>query len=167
MIMRWNIFIGGKSWGSSLLLKSGILGLGILGVLWTGWPQPLKGDRDLAWSPVGFSKANILQEVPDVLHSVTVVSPEEPLKTFPKDRKAVKLQAVPSALLMDLNSSSRRELETLPGIGITLANRIVAYRDEHGFFLQINDLTNVSGIGKKRLQQLKPFVTVHSRARPS
>jgi competence protein ComEA len=54
------------------------------------------------------------------------------------------------------------ELETLPGIGVVLAERIVAYRSIHGAFRQINDLANVSGIGEKRLRRLEPFVTVQA-----
>ena len=65
-------------------------------------------------------------------------------------------------LLVDLNGSSRMELETLPGIGMVLADRIVAYRSIHGAFRQIKDLVNVSGIGEKRLRRLEPLVTVQA-----
>ena len=54
------------------------------------------------------------------------------------------------------------ELETLPGIGMVLADRIVSYRATHGEFKQIDDLVKVSGIGEKRIKGLEPFVTVQS-----
>ena len=61
---------------------------------------------------------------------------------------------------IDLNSATMEELMALPGIGETYANRIVEYRKEHGLFLSVNDLENVPGIGKKRLESLAEFITV-------
>jgi competence protein ComEA len=63
-------------------------------------------------------------------------------------------------MLVDLNGSSRMELEALPGIGMVLADRIVSYRSTYGGFQRVGDLVNVSGIGEKRLKRLEPFVTV-------
>ena len=62
--------------------------------------------------------------------------------------------------MIDLNLGSRLELESLPGIGGKLAGRIVSYRSIHGTFKRVDDVMQVSGIGKKRLQRLEPFVTV-------
>ena len=68
-------------------------------------------------------------------------------------------------LLVDLNGSSRMELEALPGIGMVLADRIVSYRSTYGGFQYVGDLVNVSGIGEKRLRWLEPFVTVETLVR--
>ena len=57
------------------------------------------------------------------------------------------------------------ELEALPGIGMVLADRIVAYRSTHGGFQYVGDLMNVSGIGEIRLRRLEPFVTVETIVR--
>ena len=55
---------------------------------------------------------------------------------------------------VNLNTASKSELITLPGIGPALAERIVAYRDEFGPFTEINELMNVKGIGEKSVARL-------------
>jgi len=61
---------------------------------------------------------------------------------------------------VDLNRASREELELLPGIGPAYAERIVAYREEHGPFKRKEDLMRVKGIGKKRFKDLEPYITL-------
>lgn len=61
---------------------------------------------------------------------------------------------------IDLNRASVVELQALPGIGPTLAARIVGHRDQHGPFRTIGDLRAVSGIGERRLQELADLVVV-------
>jgi competence protein ComEA len=62
--------------------------------------------------------------------------------------------------LLDLNSASAADLEDLPGIGATIAERILAYRDEQGRFEAVDDLQQVSGIGAKLFERIAPLVTV-------
>lgn len=63
---------------------------------------------------------------------------------------------------VNLNTASVQELDAqLPGIGPTLAQRIVDYRQQHGGFRSIEDIKNVSGIGEKRYAELKDRLTVH------
>lgn len=62
--------------------------------------------------------------------------------------------------LVNLNTATLDQLETLPGIGPALGQRILDYRQEHGPFRSVDDLLNVSGIGEKRLADLRPNVTV-------
>ena len=62
---------------------------------------------------------------------------------------------------ININSASTDELDKLPGIGSTRAEAIVAYRKEHGRFLQVEDLKNVPGIGVKMLDQIRDKVTVN------
>lgn len=59
---------------------------------------------------------------------------------------------------IDLNSAGVDELKTLPGIGEVLAQRIVAYRREHGPFKSLDELTNVSGIGKSVIEKISDLV---------
>ena len=62
--------------------------------------------------------------------------------------------------LVNLNTATAEQLETLPGIGPVLAQNILDYRTEHGPFRTVEDLLNVSGIGDARLEQLRDLVTV-------
>lgn len=59
---------------------------------------------------------------------------------------------------VDLNLAGKGALDTLPGIGPVLAERIVAYRHEHGPFMTVDELLEVSGIGPKKLAKIRPLV---------
>jgi competence protein ComEA len=61
---------------------------------------------------------------------------------------------------VNLNTATEQQLETLPGIGPTLAAAIIAERDRSGGFKSINDLRRVHGIGDARFAQLQPLVAV-------
>ena len=61
---------------------------------------------------------------------------------------------------INLNSADASTLEDLPGIGPALAERIIAYREQHGGFRTVRDLLRVSGIGPAKFEQLEPLVTV-------
>ena len=61
---------------------------------------------------------------------------------------------------LDLNSATAEQLDTLPGIGPALAARIVAYRDERGPFMQVEQLNSVKGIGGRTLEKIRPCLTV-------
>ena len=61
---------------------------------------------------------------------------------------------------LDLNRATKAELRLLPGLGDTLAQRIVDHRAQHGAFARIDDLGRVSGIGPKTLERLRPWILV-------
>lgn len=61
---------------------------------------------------------------------------------------------------LNLNTASAAELETLPGVGPVLAERIVSWRTEHGQFATVDALDAVAGIGAKLLAGLRDSVTV-------
>jgi competence protein ComEA len=61
---------------------------------------------------------------------------------------------------INVNTATVEQLETLPGIGPTLAAAIVQERDRNGPFRSTDDLTRVPGIGDGRLAQLRDLVTV-------
>lgn len=62
--------------------------------------------------------------------------------------------------LINLNTATQEELESLPGIGEARALAIIAYREEHGAFSSIEDIQNVSGIGEAIYANLKAYITV-------
>jgi competence protein ComEA len=61
-------------------------------------------------------------------------------------------------LPIDINRASSRDLEALPGVGPTLAGRIIKHRQEFGPFKTIDDLEQVSGLGPKKLDQIKAYI---------
>lgn len=61
---------------------------------------------------------------------------------------------------VNINTATSEELQTLPGIGPTLAQRIIDYRNEHGPFSNLLELTNVKGIGLERLNKILDYATV-------
>ena len=62
--------------------------------------------------------------------------------------------------LVNINTATLDQLDSLPGIGPALAQRIIDYREKHGAFRSIQDLLNVSGIGDKKFADIKSRVTV-------
>ncbi|MGI6405358.1 MAG: ComEA family DNA-binding protein [Syntrophaceticus sp.] len=61
---------------------------------------------------------------------------------------------------ININTASVAELDTLPGIGPAIAQRIIDYRTTHGPFRSSEDLLKVSGIGEKRYEQLKDLIAI-------
>ncbi len=55
---------------------------------------------------------------------------------------------------VDVNTATAEELQSVPGIGETLAKRIVEFREEHGPFEKVDDLLNVRGIGVASLDRM-------------
>lgn len=61
---------------------------------------------------------------------------------------------------VSLNAADAAALDTLPGVGPVLAQRIIDWRTEHGRFTSVDELGEVSGIGDKLMAQLRPKVTL-------
>jgi competence protein ComEA len=74
-------------------------------------------------------------------------------------------QLVTLGLPLDLNRASAKDLEAVPGIGPALARRIVDYRQAHGPFKKIDELQEkVLGFGPKKLEGIKPYLSINASA---
>ena len=63
-------------------------------------------------------------------------------------------------ILLNINTASIEKLQTLPDIGPAKAQSIFNYREKHGKFDSVEDITKVSGIGEKTLEKLRGFISV-------
>ena len=61
---------------------------------------------------------------------------------------------------ININTATSHQLQMLPNIGEILANRIIEYRTENGPFSTIEDLVLVKGIGDKRMEELRQYISV-------
>ena len=78
-------------------------------------------------------------------------------RAFPQDARP--------ASAVNINEASVEDLQTLPRIGKTVAQRIVSFREEHGPFERIEELMNVRGVGEKTFMRLKERITVGSKGK--
>ena len=65
-----------------------------------------------------------------------------------------------SSSLININTATKAELETLPGIGPSTAQNILDHRDANGPFQTIENIMDVSGIGDGRFEQVKDLITI-------
>ena len=77
----------------------------------------------------------------------------------PQERKTESIVSNKPALL-NINTASAEELETLPNIGARMAKRIIDYRTQRGNFASVDALQGVKGIGPKTIEKLRPFIDV-------
>lgn len=66
----------------------------------------------------------------------------------------------PGSAVVNLNTATADELVALPGIGPVLAGRIVEYRERQGQFVTVDELSSVTGISARLVDELRPLVTV-------
>ena len=90
------------------------------------------------------------------LAAVAVTAPTPAALAAPAAAKA----SSPDAKPVDLNTADAAALETVPGIGKSLAQRILTFREKNGAFGSVDDLLKVQGIGEKSLQHLRPYLVV-------
>ncbi len=106
-----------------------------------------KTGRLLLWAVTGAAAAGalgwyILEDRP------------EPVTVRPLEAQVQRAQGAP----LDVNTATAEELEALPGIGPVLAERIVAWREEHGPFAAPEDVTAVPGVGPAVYEAVRPYI---------
>src|ERR1700726_3456780 len=70
----------------------------------------------------------------------------------------------PPAAPINLNTASSEELQQVPGIGPVTAEKILQMRKSYGAFKSVDDLLAIRGIGKKRLEKMRKYLTVSKPA---
>ena len=119
----------------SLLIKGAMLIATVAVVLWIGWPAPKEEPRQ--------------------------VEPAQSIATQAPATSPVPVAAPARAeSKVNLNRASADELQSLPGVGPVLAQRMVEWRKAHGRYRTVDELQEVKGIGKKRMEQLRPLLMV-------
>ncbi|MBH0229938.1 helix-hairpin-helix domain-containing protein [Halobacillus yeomjeoni] len=95
------------------------------------------------------TSVNLAQKVQDEMVIIILSKlPEKGTEVHQADKK------------LSLNQATLEELQSLDGIGLSKANAIIQYREEHGPFIQVDDLLKVTGIGAKTLERFKEKVRV-------
>ena len=120
------------------------------------------------WMLKHFQPALFLGE-PDLVVETEAAPPlQPPSSSFPTS-SASSVSPQPSEGLstpsdgarININTATSQELQTLPGIGPAMAQRIIEHRQTSGGFSTVDDLTNVKGIGEKTLEKSRHLVTVY------
>ena len=101
----------------------------------------------------GVNLAEVVQDGEEI--RVPRVGDPAPKKRAPRKR----LTRAPIASV-DLNAAGPAELAQLPGVGETLAERIVAYREQNGPFASVDELADVSGMTQRRVDALAQYLSV-------
>lgn len=106
----------------------------------------------------------VLVTLPPETTPPTVPATEPPVRSEPAKQTETKKSSGSTekkvTFPVNINTASKKELDALPGIGETLAQRIIDYRSANGPFSTVDELTKVKGIGAKTLEKLKPYATV-------
>lgn len=76
------------------------------------------------------------------------------------DLESTKFNHSKSYDMVNINTATQTELESLPGIGPSLALKIINYRKENGKFSSVEEIKNVSGIGERKFEELKKYVNI-------
>ena len=89
----------------------------------------------------------------------TLPSSESNLHTTTIQSEMSRMESAHTSGLININSATKSELMSLSGIGEVKAQAIIAYREEQGGFKNIEEIMQISGIGEKTFEKLKPLIT--------
>ncbi|PJF40920.1 MAG: helix-hairpin-helix domain-containing protein [Chloroflexi bacterium] len=116
---------------------------------------------------LGDDTATIAVEAPEEIASKETTPDRQAIFSQPEAAESEESEAPtesavleqPSQPTINVNTANADALTTLPGIGPALAKRIIAHREEHGRFSDLESLTAVNGIGQNLIDQLDGLVT--------
>jgi competence protein ComEA len=97
-----------------------------------------------------------IHQVPDVGQTIPTSS-----SSAAPPQPSVRRSASSNGSRININTATFQELQTLRGIGPTMAQRIIEYRQTSGRFATVDDLTNVKGVGEKTLEKIRDSITAY------
>ncbi|MCO7175661.1 helix-hairpin-helix domain-containing protein [Sporolactobacillus kofuensis] len=109
------------------------------------------------------NKVNLAQKVADEMVIYVPVKGEEGVNSLsnPMGSEGGERPVQDGVEKVNINTADEQKMQDLPGIGPAKAKAIILYREENGPFKSLDDLTNVSGIGDKSLEKIKPAATLN------
>ena len=104
-------------------------------------------------------KINMAQLVKDGMH-VNVVSKVPGASSSSGVNTSLPAGKMPTGNIVNINTADKNALDTLPGVGPALAERIIQYRQTNGSFSEIEELKKVSGFGASKFEKIKDKITI-------
>ncbi|HEM3684326.1 TPA: helix-hairpin-helix domain-containing protein [Streptococcus suis] len=102
---------------------------------------------------------NLAQKLSDEV-VVYVASKDENISVVASTTASSAMSQEGNESKVNLNTATEADLQTISGIGAKRAADIITYREANGGFKSVDDLNNVSGIGDKTMESIRPYVTV-------
>ena len=97
-----------------------------------------------------------IHQIPDVGQTIPTSS-----SSAAPPQPSVRRSASSNGSRININTATFQELQTVRGIGPTMAQRIIEYRQTSGRFATVDDLTNVKGVGEKTLEKIRDSITAY------
>lgn len=113
--------------------------------------------------PIGVNLAELLQDGEQLTASRIGQASPHASRARSRGVKSRRKRSGPAALpaqAIDLNMADAPTLSELPGVGPTLADRIVRYRELNGAFANLDELADVAGMTDRRIQQAAPYLAI-------
>jgi competence protein ComEA len=123
----------------------------------------VKDAIEAAGGPTGeadLNRINLARRVQDEEQIYVPQKGEESLPVSPPSGPSLSSPSSQKGDKVNINTATAEELDTLPGVGPSIAQRIIDYRTTHGPFRSIEDIKKVKGIGDATFEELKDKITV-------
>ncbi|MGE3107052.1 MAG: ComEA family DNA-binding protein [Phycisphaerales bacterium] len=146
---------GPAKWIAAVLIGAA----SIVGMTWslaTHFSNRRDGENPSARSPLDPAAAEPASARDDSIHSGAINPPAPQAKGDVHEPSPDDPPTASSTI--NINTATLAELELLPGIGPSLAQRIIEHREKYGAFRSVDELDRVKGIGAKILQRVRPLV---------